>query len=155
MIACRKKSGNAFPKNFASKLLGHKGMQGSMRMVAVLLLATMAAALAGVQGLAFPVAQADSFPLSLPLHLHPAGCHSQESSAPKTPVSPLPTSYQCCANGHDVAVPNASFSVRCMAAQLCSLVSVDEPRLNFAFSLRWERLPAPSNSPPSGVPLRI
>jgi len=129
-------------------------MQGSMRMVAVLLLVTMAAALAGVQGLAFPVAQADSFPLSLPLHLHPAGCHSQESSAPKTP-SPLPTSYQCCANGHHAAIPSASFTVRSMAAQLCSLVSVDEPRLNFASSLRSETLPAPSNSPPSGVPLRI
>jgi hypothetical protein len=127
-------------------------MQGSLRRVAVLLLATMAVALAGAQGLAFPVAQADSF--SLPLHLHPAGCHSQESSAPKAP-SPLPTSYQCCANGHDVAVPNASFSVRSMAAQLCSLVSADEPRLNFASSLRSQELPAPSNSPPSGVPLRI
>jgi hypothetical protein len=128
-------------------------MQGSMRRVAMLLLVTMAATLAGVQGLAFPAAQADSFPLP-PLHLHPAGCHSQESSAPKAP-SPLPTSYQCCANGHHAAIPSASFTVRSMAAQLCSLVSVDEPRLNFASSLRWEKLSAPSNSPPSGVPLRI
>jgi hypothetical protein len=67
----------------------------------------------------------------------------------------LPTSYQCCANGHQAAIPNASFTVRAMAAQLCRLVSVDEARLNFASSLHSEKLPAPSNSPPGGVPLRI
>ena len=124
-------------------------MQGSLRRVAVLLLATMAVALGGGQALAFPEAQA--VPLH-PVHLHPAGCHSPE---PVAPASPLPTSYHCCLSGHDAAVPNASFTVRSMAAQLCSLVSVDDARLNLASSLRSEKLPAPSNSPPSGVPLRI
>ena len=124
-------------------------MQGSLRRVAVLLLATMAAALGGGQALASPEAQA--VPLH-PVHLHPAGCHSPE---PVAPASPLPTSYHCCLNGHDVAVPNAPFTFRSMAAQLCSLASFDEPRLNFASSIRSETLPVPSNSPPSGVPLRI
>jgi hypothetical protein len=124
-------------------------MQGSLRTVAVLLLVIMAPALGGEPALAFPGAQAV---LLHPVHLHPAGCHGPK---PVAPASPLPTSYQCCANGHHAAIPNASFTVRSMAAQLRSLASVDEPRLNFASSLNSGKLLAPSNSPPSGTPLRI
>jgi hypothetical protein len=149
MTACRKKYGSGFPKSFASKLLGHKEMQGSLRTVAVLLVVTMAAALAGGQAFAFPEAQAV---LLHPVHLHPAGCHS---SKPLTPASTLPTSYQCCANGHHAAIPNASFTVRSTAAQLCSLASVDEPRLNFACFLNSGKLLTPANSPSGGAPLRI
>jgi hypothetical protein len=125
-------------------------MQGSWRMIAGLSLVTMAIALPGVQALAFPAAQ----PVPLHLRLHPAGCHSQESRAPKVP-SRLPASYQCCLNGHHVAVPNASFTLRSTAVQLCSLYGSERPRLNFISCLQSEKLLAPSNSPPSGAPLRI
>lgn len=124
-------------------------MQGSLRTVAVLLLVTMAPALGGGPALALPETQAV---LLHPVHLHSAGCHSPK---PVAPASPLPVSYQCCANGHHAAMPNASFTVRSRAAQLRSLASVDELRLNFASSLNSGKLPAPSNSPPGGVPLRI
>jgi hypothetical protein len=117
-------------------------MQRSWRRIAGLLLITMATALSGAQALAFPAAQA------VPLHRHPAGCH-----APAAPAH-APTSYQCCVNGHNVAIPNALFTLRSMAVQLCSL-AVDGPRLNFASSLNLENLLAPANSPPSGAPLRI
>jgi hypothetical protein len=81
-------------------------MQGILRTVAGLLLVTMAGALPGVQPVAFPAAQA------VPSHLHPAGCPSQGPVAP----GPAPISYQCCVKGHRVAIPNASFTFRPLAA---------------------------------------
>lgn len=125
-------------------------MQRSLRTVAVLLLVTMANTLSGAQTLTFPAAQA----VPLRLDLHPAGCHSQESRAPKLP-SPLPASYPCCMNGHHVAVPNASFTLRSMAAQLCSLTSSAMLRFDFISCLRCEDASGLSTSPPSTAPLRI
>jgi hypothetical protein len=125
-------------------------MHRSLRTVAVLLLVTMANALSGAQTLAFPAAQA----VPHRLHLHPVGCHSQESRAPKLP-SPLPASYQCCVNGHHVAVPNATFTLRSVAAQLCSLASSAILRFDFISCLRCEDASGLSTSPPSTAPLRI
>jgi hypothetical protein len=36
----------------------------------------------------------------------PSGCHEHGSKAP----APRPTSYECCAIGHNTAVPQASYS---------------------------------------------
>jgi hypothetical protein len=117
-------------------------------MIAVLLLATIAGALPGWQ--------APAFPASRPIapHVHPAGCHSPESTAPASP-SPVPTSYQCCMSGHNAAIPNASFTLRSGIAQLWALTSVDGPSLDFVSSLTLDKLLAPSNSPPSAAPLRV
>lgn len=121
-------------------------MQGPWRMIAVLLVATTA--LPGAQALAVSGAQ------PVPLRLHPAGCHHQESTVPTTP-DPAPTSYQCCANGHHAAIPNGSFTLRSMAAQLCGLAAADQLRLSSASCRHSEMFVVPSNSPPNAAPLRI
>jgi hypothetical protein len=120
-------------------------MQGLWRMIAGLLLVTMASALPGAQALAFAAAQ------PVPLHLHPAGCHGQGSTAP----APAPTSYQCCVNGHHAAIPNASFTIRSMAPQLYRWDSGEGARSDFAVCLNSEKLLALSSSPPGPAPLRI
>jgi hypothetical protein len=120
-------------------------MHRLLRMVAVWLLVPMAIALGGSQAMSSPAAPAR----------HPAGCHSP---APATRF-PAPTSYQCCANGHQAALPNPSFalgsSFRCVTAQLCSLDSSDSPRLSFVSCLHSAVFVVPSNSPPDVAPLRI
>ncbi|HEY6370975.1 MAG TPA: hypothetical protein VIX37_10375 [Candidatus Sulfotelmatobacter sp.] len=114
-------------------------MHGLLRMVAVVLLLTMAA-MPGAQAMPFPAVEA----------AHPAGCHGQ---GPATPV-PSPTNYQCCANGHQAAMPNAAFSIGLMVAQICSLEHCDGAGLRFV-SLPSAVFVVPSNSPPGAVPLRI
>ncbi len=92
-------------------------MYGILRTDAVLLIFTMGCALIGAHAQLFPAAQAS----------HPAGCHGRGPGIPSrshfpAPI-PAPTSYQCCVNGHHAAIPNAAFSLRSMAAQLCSRAS--------------------------------
>jgi len=128
-------------------------MQGK-RSIAVLLLVTMATALPGIHAMALPAAQAvPLYPVQLhPVHLHPAGCHGPR---PAAPVSPWPSSYQCCVNGHRAAIPNASFTLGSIAAQLCGLNLCDGPRLEFISLHNPATWFAPSNSPPGAAPLRI
>jgi hypothetical protein len=117
-------------------------MPGSLRMIAVLLLVTMTAALPGAPALGFPAMEAR----------HPAaGCHGH---GPATP-SPEPTSYQCCVSGHDVAIPNASFSSRLLASRLCGLAADEQLRLGFAPDRHSVMFVLSANSPPGAAPLRI
>src|SRR5579864_920050 len=115
-------------------------MQGSLRMIAMLLLVAIFLALPGAQAGA-----------SVAPPQHPAGCHSH---SPATPA-PTPASYQCCVNGHAVALPTASFASPPLEAQVCGLavarqlgLDSSSDRLSVAFVL-------PSNSPPGAVSLRI
>jgi hypothetical protein len=121
-------------------------MPGSLRMIAVLLLAATAMSLPGA--LALPAAP------PVHIHLHPAGCHSSKPTAPAVP-DPAPTSYQCCVNGHHAAVPNGLFTLRSMAAQLCSLAAAEQLRLSSASYRHSTISVVPSNSPPGAAPLRI
>ena len=114
-------------------------MHGILRMVALLLLITMSA-MPSAQAMPFPAAQTG----------HPAGCHGH---GPATPL-PSQTDFQCCANGHQAAMPNAAFSIYSTAAQVCSLVDSDRDGLEFV-SFGSSLLVAPSYSPPGAVPLRI
>jgi hypothetical protein len=115
-------------------------MHGILRVVATLLLFTMALGLPGAQAMP-SVAPAG----------HAAGCHGHEPATP----SPVPTSYRCCVNGHHAAIPNLSFSLRVVAAQVGSLDSNDGPRLASPLRLNSSLLVFPSDSPPSAAPLRI
>jgi hypothetical protein len=116
-------------------------MHGNLRMIALLLLVTMAGTLATAQVELFPAAQES----------HPAGCHGHAPAIP----SPAPTSYQCCVSGHHAAIPNAAFSLRPEAAQICSLDNGAEPVLTLVPCYRASVRIVPSSSPPSAVPLRI
>ncbi|HME34227.1 MAG TPA: hypothetical protein VKF84_03235 [Candidatus Sulfotelmatobacter sp.] len=116
-------------------------MHGILRMVAMLLLFTVAAAVPGAQ--AMPPAAAPAG--------HATGCHDH---GPASPV-PASTRYQCCVNGHHAAVPTVSFSLRFLASQVCSLDGGDGPRLASLLSLNSALFVVPSNSPPGPAPLRI
>jgi hypothetical protein len=110
-------------------------------MVAALLLVVMATALPGAHTLAFLATQP----------ARPAGCHGHGSAAP----SPAPTSFRCCAGGHHVAIPSASFSPRPLAVQLCRLAADEHLTGSFARDRLSAMLMVPSNGPPVAAPLRI
>jgi hypothetical protein len=116
-------------------------MHGILRMVAMLLLFTMTAALPGAQAMPVPSARAD----------HALGCHHH---GPATP-SPVPTSYQCCVNGHHAAAPSVSFAIRFVAAQVGRSNSDDGPRLVLLLGMNSAIFVVSSNSPPGAAPLRI
>src|SRR5438477_3653048 len=139
--ACRKRFGNGFLKNFASKLLGLKLMQARLRTIAVLLLGTIVAGLPGARTLAVPAVSAG----------HPAGCHSH---GPATPT-PAPPSYECCVSGHHAAIPNASFASRALGERVCSVAFAQQIRLDSAPALLSVMFVVPSYSPPGAVSLRI
>jgi hypothetical protein len=115
-------------------------MPGICRIVALLLLIAMAAALPGPRAMAFP-----------PMAGHPAGCHGH---GPATPTR-VPTSYQCCATGHQAALPNAAFSFCSPAAQFCRLNAGESFGSDVAPDLPAAALVAPSDSPPITTSLRI
>jgi hypothetical protein len=116
-------------------------MPGILRMVAMLLVLAMTAALP--DALAMP-------PVPAPAG-HAAGCHGHGPANP----SHLPTSYQCCVSGHHAAVPTVSFSLRGVATQVGSLDGVDGLRFALVLSVNSAVLIFPSNSPPGLTPLRI
>jgi hypothetical protein len=66
------------------------------RIVTVLLLGTV---------LATPSLGTMAFSLTAAPHAVPAGCHSHGKAPQPTPIS-----YKCCATGHRIAIPCASFS---------------------------------------------
>jgi len=115
-------------------------MHGILRTVAMLLLVTMALGLPG----------AEAMPSVAPAG-HAAGCHGHQPSTP----SPVPTSYQCCVNGHHAAIPNLSFCLGFVAAQVSSLDSSDGPGLALLVRLNSSLLEYASDSPPNAAPLRI
>jgi hypothetical protein len=117
-------------------------MQTGLRMIAVLLLGAIFAALPGAQAAAaIPGAPAG----------HPAGCHSHRPAVP----SPASTRYQCCVNGHGAAIPNASFSSRPLDARLLVLGGDEQLHAGFASDRHSVMFVVPSNSPPAAAPLRI
>jgi len=115
-------------------------MHGILRVVATLLLVTMALGLPG----------AEAMPSVTPAG-HAAGCHGH---GPATPL-PVPTSYQCCVNGHHAAVPGASFSLGFVAAQVSRLDGSNGPRLALLLRLNSAVPVFLSDSSPGLVPLRI
>ena len=114
-------------------------MHGILRMVALLLLITMSA-MPSAQAMPFPAAQTG----------HPAGCHGH---GPATPL-PSQTDFQCCANGHQAAMPNAAFSLGSDFAEPCMLEQSKGANLGFV-SFDSALFVIPSNSPPGVAPLRI
>jgi hypothetical protein len=116
-------------------------MQQTSGMIAVLLLVVMTAAFPGAHALAFLTTQP----------VHPAGCHNH---GPATPA-PAPASFQCCASGHQAAMPNASYSPHPLAGRLSALTAGEQLSQDFALGRLPARLIVPSNSPPGAVPLRI
>jgi hypothetical protein len=116
-------------------------MHGLLRMVATLLLLTMTATVPGMGAMPFAVAPAE----------HASGCHSHRPANP----SHVPTGYQCCVNGHHVAVPSASFSLYFVAAEVESLESGNNHRLALPLGLNSAGFNLPSSSPPDLSPLRI
>jgi hypothetical protein len=116
-------------------------MDGILRMVATSLLLTLAAALLSAQDMQIPAAPRG--PAS--------GCHSH---GPATP-SPVPTSYECCVNGHHAAVPSAQFSLRFSAPEAGMFDGIDSPGLVLPFSVNSAVLILPSSSPPGTALLRI
>ena len=115
-------------------------MHGILRMVAtVLLLATI-----------FSWPGAEAMPSGTPAG-HAAGCHGHEPATP----SPMPASYQCCVSGHHAALPNLSFSLRVVAAQVGGLDGSDGRGWALPVRLNAAVLVFPSDGPPGPVPLRI
>ena len=118
------------------------------RMVAMGLLLSMAAVISGTPAMASVPPQA----------AHPAGCHGHApaSHVPAVPF-PAPVSYQCCASGHDAALPNAAFalSLTSAAKPLSSLDAGNNSGLDSITSLYPTTLLVPSMSPPGAAPLRI
>jgi len=113
------------------------------RMIAVLVALTMATALPGAHAVTIPVAQTG----------HPAGCHSPRP----TPLTPSPTSYQCCVNGHRWTIPGVSFSVseRLLLAQFATLDGGEDLSLASTFSAHFSLSAVIASSPPGIAPLRI
>ena len=118
-------------------------MHRPLRMIAVLLSLTMALALPGAHAVTIPVAQPG----------HPAGCHSPRP----TPLTPSPTSYQCCVNGHHWTIPSVSFSfsVRLLLAQFATLDGGEDLSLASTFSAHFSLNAVSVGSPPGIAPLRI
>jgi len=114
-------------------------MHGNSRLIAVLLVVTFVAAISGVQGFA-------SEPMT-----HPAGCHAP---MPRFP-SLAPVSYQCCANGHDWAIPNVQFSCDRPVAEIVPADVSDEGNLSFGEQRHIPQSVFQSASPPRSSPLRI
>jgi len=134
-------------------------MQGILRMVAVLLVVTVATGLPGAHALPF---SADRIPANrIPANpaQHPAGCHGYKpampSPSPLPSPSPGPVSYECCASGHQAAIPNPTFSTRPLVALVSGLDrGVEFSPISVGF-VETRVSVVPSNSPPDGAPLRI
>ena len=139
-------------------------MHRILRMVAVLLVVTVATGLPGAHALPFP---ADRTPGSripanrVPVNSeqHSAGCHGDEpampSPSPLPSPSPVPVSYECCASGHQAAIPNPTFSSRPLAALVPGLERGEECSLISVGFVDTRVSVVPSNIPPDGAPLRI
>jgi hypothetical protein len=128
-------------------LFRSKSASGSAsRIVALLLLISL--------GTAWPGAEAWAQPSVSPVS-HPAACHSHHPTEhpPATPAK-MPASFQCCANGHDVAIPIASFSLRPMSRPVSAFDALAVAPPVFFRLLREEISPS-SASPPASVPLRV
>jgi len=110
-------------------------MHTTSRLVAVLLLCTMASAMPGLRAFARSATPT-----------HPVGCHGH---------APAPLSYECCVNGHHAAMPNLAFSTRPPLAQAASL-EPDQKILQASDFFRHCTVSVvPSYSPPDAAPLRI
>ena len=117
-------------------------MGGISRIIGVLLLGAMVAALPDAQGFALPAAPP----------AHAAGCHEHGDPAAPEPVR-YPVNYQCCANGHHAAVPATTFVPDALAVQNCDRT---DGRLLSSSRLADSAISVdPSHSPPDISPLRI
>jgi hypothetical protein len=116
-------------------------MHGMLRMVAVALVVTMAAASPDAHGLKVPVAGTG----------HAAGCHGH---GPVTPT-PSPTNYRCCVSGHHAAIPNSAFSLQSAASHLCPSDNGKDHGLKFILRHDPAVMIVSSYSPPGAAPLRI
>lgn len=118
-------------------------MYRRFRILAILLVAVSAAALPDLHAMAFSDAGSGS---TRPA----AGCHHRLPAAPsKTPVS-----YQCCAGGHEAAIPNAVFSSSLAGSAVLAVRDLDSLP---AYSLSQPSfvVTSASDSPPGAFALRI
>jgi hypothetical protein len=116
-------------------------MQRLSRMMTVLLLLAIGAALPGVQAFALSTSHAG----------HNAGCHHPR---PVTP-SPEPPSYQCCVNGHHWAIPSSTISPRPLVAEGAGLEHGEDLSPPSFVRQVSSRSFVPEVSPPGVSPLRI
>lgn len=114
-------------------------MQRRSHPIAMLLLVTFVAAMSGTQVFA-----------AAPVR-HPAGCHGNMPSVP----SPAPVSYQCCANGHDWAMPSVQFSCDRPVAGIVLADINDVGGVIFGEYPHSSESLFQSASPPRSSPLRI
>ena len=133
-------------------------MHGILRMVAMLLVVSVAMALPGAHALPFPADRIPANPVQ-----HPAACHGYKPTMPSSSSLPLPSpsrsrspmSYECCASGHQAALPNPTFSSRPLVALVSGLESGEEFSLISVGFVDTRVSLVPSNSPPGSAPLRI
>jgi hypothetical protein len=104
-----------------------------------ILLITVVVTLPGAHAFAFSFSPAE----------HPSACHSHTPA--KQPLAPV--NYQCCAGGHDAAVPSKAFS---SSPPLLQPEDLDgSPELVSSGALPSLPFVASTNSPPELTPLRI
>jgi len=121
-------------------------MQAISRITGVLLLITAVSVLPGAHLPGF-----HAFTSSSAQPGRPAGCHSQQ---PATPTH-TPISHQCCASGHNTAIPSAAFSSCPLIARFSALIDIAGISLAALTGLQPAALDVPTDSPPGTVPLRI
>lgn len=104
------------------------------------IIATMVAALPGVQAWAAPMAPVE--------HVHAAGCHGDQ------PATPAPADYRCCVSGHHWAIPGVAFSGGDVAHARGGC-AVGVPLVSFPFRAHSVVVIVPYFSPPGNTQLRI
>jgi len=115
-------------------------MSLASRIVAVIVLVAVSAAFASAQASA----------LSIPQPKYPP-CHGHMPGQPAR----VPLSYQCCLNGHHAAIPQATFSLTQLLAQVCKSYGGEDLSLSSVLSAHFSIIVVPASSPPGIAPLRI
>lgn len=112
----------------------------SSRIVVVIILVAVGAAFASAQASDHSIPQ----PKLPPCHGH----------MPEQPAR-VPVSYQCCANGHHAAIPQATFQARPLVALFSKSDGGENSSLASVVAAHFSMIVAPSSSPPGVAPLRI
>ena len=115
-------------------------MLRTLHLLAQLLLVAAMAANSVAQPMGLPVKDAG----------HPAGCHGP---MPATP-SPAPTSHDCCASGHQSAIPASAFSLHPTVVEFSYANDCDLRAIVASHKCSTEHVTL-SDSPPGAAPLLI
>jgi hypothetical protein len=95
-----------------------------------------------------------------------ASAHASDHSIPQPKLPPchghmpeqparVPVSYQCCVNGHDAAIPQATFQARPLLALFSKSDGGEDFSLTSVLVPHSSIIVVPSSSPPGIAPLRI